>query len=79
MPRGPNPMKRKLKQTEFYCVSCRKPVSVHADDICFKDAKSSKRRKIPMLKAYCSKCDCNLNKFVKASSAGDMRRKYGRC
>ena len=66
--------KRKLKQNEFYCVSCRKPVRASVDDIKFKVTRLTRR---PMLKSYCRKCDCNLNKFVKESQATSMRRKYG--
>lgn len=72
-------LNRKLKQTEFYCVSCKKTVVMPKDDVCFKDAKSSNRKKIPMLKAECKKCGSMLNKFIKNYIAGDMRRKYGRC
>lgn len=79
MPRGPKPMKRKLHQNEFYCVSCRKAVKIPASDICFRNVNSSKRGKIPMLTGYCSKCDCNLNKFVSNKKATNMKNKYKKC
>lgn len=79
MPRrkgSPKPLGRKLKQREFYCVKCRKPVTASASDIC---VRKPRRAKSPMMTAYCSKCDCNLNKFIKKSVASNMTRKYGKC
>lgn len=77
--RSPKKLGRKLKKTEFYCVSCRKAVTASKNTLCFADVTSSKRKKIPTLKGYCPKCDRTLNKFVKNSSAKDLRRQYGRC
>lgn len=74
----PMPLKTKLKQNEFYCVMCRCRVALNSDDIRFKDAHSSKRKNIPMLKGHCAKCGCCVNKFVPNNFAGDMRRKYGK-
>lgn len=81
MPRGPKPLKKKLKQNEFYCVKCRGRSRVSSDEICFRDIKNKKRRnnKVPMLQSECHKCGTGLNKIVKNSKAGDMRRKFGRC
>jgi hypothetical protein len=72
-------MRRKLKQQEFYCVSCRGPVKAPSRDICFATTSSSKRKKIPMLKAWCSKCDGAVNKLVKNSRATALKKKYGKC
>uniref|UniRef100_A0A6C0EJI3 DUF5679 domain-containing protein n=1 Tax=viral metagenome TaxID=1070528 RepID=A0A6C0EJI3_9ZZZZ len=68
-----------MKQRQFYCVKCGKKVMIPADDICYGEAKSSKRRKIPMLKGYCGKCDITVCKFVKKSQAASLRSKYGKC
>jgi hypothetical protein len=78
MPRGPNPLRTKLKENEFYCVGCRARVKVDPEDIRFKDYSSSKRMKIPMIKGQCGSCNANVNKIVANSVAGNMRRKYGK-
>jgi predicted SprT family Zn-dependent metalloprotease len=62
MPRGPKPLKSRLKKNEFYCLSCRKKVT--GDDIKERKVKNSKRGSVPMLKAYCHKCDGKLSKIV---------------
>lgn len=67
MPRGPKPLKTKLKKTEFYCVGCRK--RVHGDDLYVKNVKNYKVGKVPMLKGTCHKCEGTVNKFIKKSEA----------
>jgi hypothetical protein len=57
----PRPLNRKLKRDEFYCVSCRK--ACKGENIRKAKARVTGQ---PMLKGYCSKCDCKVNKFVKA-------------
>jgi hypothetical protein len=70
-----------LKETEFYCVKCRKSVNIPKKDICFKNFKNSKMvgGKAPALVGYCKKCDCNLTKFVKHDKANSLKNKYGTC
>lgn len=55
------PLKGKLKEDEFYCVSCR--ARRKADEV-----KKGKARVTgqPMLKGYCVKCENKVVKFVKA-------------
>ena len=77
MPRGPKPLKSKLKKNEFYCVSCRGRVSVDKDDIRVKMIKNKKVGSIPALKGQCGKCDTNLTKFIKRSAAAKAKSEYG--
>lgn len=64
MPRGPKPLKKKLKKNEFYCLSCRSKCV--GDDLYLKKIRNSKRGMVPMFKGFCHKCDGKVNKFVKA-------------
>ena len=68
-----------MKTNQFYCVKCRKAVTVNQDYICFKYLKNKKIGKIPSLKAECSKCDTILTKFVKHDDATKLKKKYGTC
>lgn len=70
-------MPKKMKQQQFYCVSCNSRVSLPADDIWFKMGKSSKRKKLPMLKGKCKKCDGKLTKFVKIKDSQKLKSKFG--
>jgi len=72
---------KKMTERQFYCVSCRKRVTIPSADICFKNIKNSKMvgGKMPSLVAYCEKCDCNLTKFVKHSKAKSLKSKYRKC
>jgi hypothetical protein len=76
MPRA-SPLKRKLRATEFYCVSCRKAVNCHADDIGVKVYRNPKTGSSPALRAVCPKCDTNLTKFIPRDSLAKMKAKYG--
>lgn len=75
MPRGPNPMRRKLRQNEFYCVMHNKSVTIPKSEICVRVASNGQ----PMLKGYCSKYDCYLYKFIGKDKLAKMRQKYGKC
>ncbi len=68
-----------MKQNQFYCVKCRKKVTVPTNDICHVNLKSRKRKKIPALVGYCKKCECDLYKFVKVKQSSRLNKKYGRC
>jgi hypothetical protein len=76
MPRGPKPLKTKLKANEFYCVGCRHRRV--GEEISFKEVKNYKRAngKVPMLKSKCKQCGANLNKIVKNSAADKLKAKY---
>lgn len=78
MPRGPKPLRTKLKANEFYCVSCRGRVAVDKEDICVK-AGTKKTHGVPMLKAQCAKCESGLNKFIKMSAVDAKRKQLGGC
>ena len=55
-----------MKENEFYCLKCKKRVSIKKNDICFKNFKNSKMvnngKKAPALVAECNKCETNCNK-----------------
>jgi hypothetical protein len=68
-----------MKLNQFYCVKCRKAVTVKQNDICFKYLKNKKIGKVPSLKGECGKCDTNLTKFVKNVDATKLKKKYGTC
>lgn len=74
----PASLRKKLKQDEFYCVSCR--ARVKGDDICV-DVLKNRRVKggVPTLAGYCKRCGTNVYKFVKRSAKDRLVDKYGRC
>lgn len=79
MPRGPPPLKKKLRAQEFYCVSCRgRKLVKHKEDIYFHNVKNRRRKnnKVPMISSHCPTCDTGVHKFIKDSKADEMRRKY---
>jgi|UniRef100_A0A6C0CZL1 hypothetical protein len=76
----PAKLQKKLKEQEFYCVSCRKRVKIEHDDICVDVIKNKKvRGGIPALRGICQKCDANVIKFIKVDKKAQMVDKYGRC
>lgn len=79
MPRGPPPLKKKLRQNQFYCVGCRKRVTVKADDICTKKYRNKKRGSVSALKGECHTCNAPLTKFIKDSAYQRLTDKYGKC
>jgi len=72
-----------MRENEFYCLRCRKRVSVKKDDICFKNIKNSKMvnngKKAPVLFAECQKCDAKLIKFVKHKDSEKFENKFPKC
>ena len=69
-----------MKQTEFYCVSCRKRVNQKKEDICVTILKNKKvAGGVPALTGECRKCGTNLYKFIKRDSKERMIDKFGRC
>ena len=67
----------KLRVNQFYCVSCRKAVTVPHDDICFKTLKNPKRKGgVPCLRGQCPKCSTKLTKFVAVKDAPKLKSKY---
>ena len=70
----------KLKQRQFYCVKCRRTVTVSPEDIYVK-IYTNKRMydgKAPALKSQCKSCDTNLTKFIRHDSTASMVDKYGK-
>ena len=73
----PHKLKTKLKQTEFYCVSCMSKKKCDPDDIRFKRLRTKKvKGGVPALKCWCYSCDSNLTKFVKRKDAAKLKKKY---
>jgi hypothetical protein len=66
-----------MKQNQFYCVACRKKVSVPAKSIRLTSIKNKRSGSIPALKAKC-KCGTKLTRFVSRKSASKMRSKGGK-
>lgn len=71
----------KLKQRQFYCVSCRARRMVPADDICVAVLKNKKvKGGVPALVGKCNKCDqSKMYKFIKRDDKDKMIEKYGKC
>ena len=69
----------KLSETQFYCVKCRKAVTVKADDMCVKVYRNKRAGMTPTLKGQCVYCDTSLTKFIARDSTKDMTSKYGKC
>ncbi len=67
-----------LSEREFYCVKCKKRVTVPAEDICVKVYKNQ-RGDSPALVGHCAKCGTKVTKFIKADSTAAMAKKFGRC
>lgn len=69
-----------MKETEFYCVSCRKRVNQKKDDMCVTVLKNKRvHGGVPALTCECRKCGTSLYKFVKRDSKEKLIDKYGRC
>ena len=69
-----------MKQTEFYCVSCRKRVVQKKDDMCVITLRNKKvAGGVPALTSECRKCGTNLYKFIKRDSKEKMIDKFGSC
>lgn len=75
----PNKLKTKLRENEFYCVSCRARVKSDSDSICVKVYNNSRSGPTPALKGECSSCGAKLTKFIKRDSTEKMVSKYGKC
>lgn len=71
----------KLKQQQFYCVSCRARRTAKAADICVKVYKNKKMYDgfAPALRSECPTCGTNLTKFIKHDDTERMQDKYGKC
>lgn len=62
----------KLRQNEFYCVSCRKKVRIPSDEITLEYDIARK----PRLTAYCHRCETALYKYVRHAQADRLARKF---
>jgi len=75
----PNKLKSKLKQREFFCVSCNKRVSLPADQIGVQTFKNKRvKGGVPALRGECKKCGTNVTKFVKKKDASKLTKKFGK-
>ena len=69
------PLKKKLKENEFYCVGVRKKCALKPEDICLTTWKNG----ASALVGNCEKFNCTANKIVKQSKVDRLEKKYGRC
>lgn len=72
----PKKIQGKLKETEFYCVSCRKRMTSIPDELGVQTFRL-KGRNARALRGVCKKCDVNLCKFVKEAKFDKLKDKYG--
>ena len=73
-------MGRKLKEKQFYCVTCRNRVTCHSDNIFLKTYKVKHRTNVqyvPALKCHCPGCGQSLTKFVSLKNERQLSEKYG--
>jgi hypothetical protein len=75
MPRA-KPLGRKLRKNEFYCVSCRKAVACHPEDIGVKVYRNKKTGTSPAVVSVCV-CDTNLTKFIAKDKLNALKAEYG--
>lgn len=69
----------KLKQNQFYCVSCQKRITIKdKDDIRIAVYPLKNRIKMPAMRSVCPECDTNLTKFQKVAKTQQLIDKYGR-
>ena len=74
----PSTLKTKLKQEEFYCVSCRGRVK--GTDICIETLKNKRiKGGVPTMVGDCKKCKSEVFKFIKHSQKTKLTKKYGKC
>ena len=69
----------KLKQNQFYCLSCQAVRSCKDNYICVKVYHNSKTGQTPSLICKCPRCDARLTKFIKHSQTDKMVEKYRKC
>ena len=69
----------KLKQNQFYCLSCQAVRSCKDKDICVKLYRNSKTERTPSLICKCPQCGVSLRKFIKHSQVDKMVEKYSKC
>ena len=80
MPRGPKPLRSPLKPNQFYCVKCRRRVTVEPSTMCVKVYRNRRTNaSIPALRAECKHCDTKLTKFIAVAKKDRYVEKYGRC
>lgn len=60
-----------MKQNEFYCVSCRKRVNCHPEDIRVKTDRNGR----PRMVGY-DKYDHKVFKYIKESDYSKLKKKY---
>jgi hypothetical protein len=75
MPRAKS-IGRKLRANEFYCVSCRKAVACHPEDIGVKVYRNKKTGTSPAIVSQCG-CGTNLTKFIAKDKLADAKADYG--
>lgn len=64
----------KLKERQFYCVICRKRVTLPKEDVGVNIDKAGK----PRLKGYCKYCEGPVFKYIKWASEDAKTKKFGK-
>lgn len=74
----PNKLKTKLKQEEFYCVSCQ--ARVKGQDICIETFRNKRvKGGVPTMVGDCPKCSTEVFKFIKHNQKTRLTKKYSKC
>ena len=71
----------KLKQNQFYCVKCRKAVTLKPQDICVVKLRNKKRVGgfMHATRGECGRCGTRVHKFITVASVKATENKYGKC
>lgn len=73
----PKKLKSPMKQNEFYCVSCRKKVRAHDDDIKIRKDKRGRPRMVASTSST-SKCNHKLYKYISFDKETKLKNKYNK-
>ena len=68
-----------MNKNQFYCVKCRKRVTLNADDIRITSFNNKKvGRKIPAMVGNCRSCDTRVSKFIPVDDKDKLVAQYGK-
>jgi len=69
----------KMNINQFYCVKCRKRVTLKPDDIRIARFNNKKvGRKIPAMVGNCRSCDTTVCKFIPVDDENKLTEQYGK-
>lgn len=68
-----------MKERQFYCLSCRKRVTLKKDDIRITRFNNKKvGRKVPAMVGNCESCGTFVSKFICEAIEADLVVEYGK-